>query len=89
MRKGERSWFRISHQYAYGEEGSFSFPSVPPCADLDYEVELLDYETLDEEEASPGSMIFEERLKAAEVRGGGAVSWWPSVSLLRVNNLDS
>ena len=28
--------------------GSFSFPAVPPCAELEYELELLDFDPADE-----------------------------------------
>ena len=31
-----------------GCAGSFSFPAVPPCAELEYELELLDFDPADE-----------------------------------------
>lgn len=39
MKKGEKSILRAKHHYAYGEEGSP--PKIPPCATLDFEVELF------------------------------------------------
>lgn len=44
MKIGERALLKISHTFAYGKEGSFSFPHVPPAADVLYEVELIGYE---------------------------------------------
>ncbi len=38
MRRGERCRLQVAPQYAFGERGSFSFPSVPPNADVEYEV---------------------------------------------------
>ena len=38
MRRGERCRLHVAPQYAFGERGSFSFPSVPPNADVEYEV---------------------------------------------------
>lgn len=44
MKIGERALFQVDHSLAYGKEGSFSFPNVPPAADVVYEVELIGYE---------------------------------------------
>lgn len=44
MKIGERALLHIDHTLAYGKEGSFSFPNVPPAADVLYEVELIGYE---------------------------------------------
>ena len=41
MRRGERCRLHVAPQYAFGERGSFSFPSVPPSADVEYEVPRL------------------------------------------------
>ena len=38
MRRGERCRLHVAPQYAFGDRGSFSFPSVPPNADVEYEV---------------------------------------------------
>lgn len=44
MKIGELALLHIHHTLAYGKEGSFSFPNVPPEADVIYEVELIGYE---------------------------------------------
>lgn len=44
MRSGERALLHVGWQLGYGEEGSFSFPNVPPKADLIYEVELIGFD---------------------------------------------
>lgn len=38
MLRGERCRLKVAPSYAFGQRGSFSFPSVPPNADLEYEV---------------------------------------------------
>ncbi|CAL8461943.1 g1474 [Coccomyxa elongata] len=65
MRKGERCHVRVQPKYGYGERGSFSFPNVPPHAELEYEVELVDFDPADEMK-DRGEMTYEERLEAAE-----------------------
>ncbi len=37
-------------KYGYGEAGSFSFPAVPPSAQLVYEVEFVDFEDVNTHE---------------------------------------
>ncbi|RRT47286.1 hypothetical protein BHE74_00030769 [Ensete ventricosum] len=44
MRSGERALFHVGWELGYGKEGNFSFPNVPPMADLVYEVELIGYD---------------------------------------------
>jgi FKBP-type peptidyl-prolyl cis-trans isomerase len=45
MKQGEKSWVYVTDpKYGYGDKGSFSFPSVPPKAQLVYEVELVAWE---------------------------------------------
>jgi hypothetical protein len=44
MKAGERALLRVSWELGYGKEGSFSFPNVPPMADLVYEVELIGFD---------------------------------------------
>lgn len=34
MRRGEVARLWMGPQYGYGDKGSFSFPTVPPAADL-------------------------------------------------------
>jgi FKBP-type peptidyl-prolyl cis-trans isomerase len=34
MRRGEKARIWAGPKYGYGEKGSFSFPTVPPNADL-------------------------------------------------------
>lgn len=67
MKIGERALFQIDHSLAYGKEGSFSFPNVPPAADVVYEVELIGYEE-PREGKEPGEMVVEERIEAADRR---------------------
>lgn len=44
MKAGERALLRVGYKLAYGKEGSFSFPNVPPNADVMYEAELIGFE---------------------------------------------
>lgn len=74
MCKGERAVFRMTSDYAYGEEGSFSFPHVPGGWTVEYEVELVSYEAGEEEDVR--GMVFEERVEAAEVRREGGGEGW-------------
>lgn len=67
MKRGERCNLRVAPEYGYGDQGSFSFPAVPPGAVLIYEVELLQWEAATEEKPR-SDMLFEERLEAAERR---------------------
>lgn len=49
MRVGEVARIFVHPKYGYGEKGSFSFPTVPPNADLVYELELLAFENANQE----------------------------------------
>lgn len=49
MRVGEVARVFVHPKYGYGEKGSFSFPTVPPNADLVYELELLAFENTNQE----------------------------------------
>jgi FKBP-type peptidyl-prolyl cis-trans isomerase len=44
MKSGERALLHVEWELGYGKEGSFSFPNVPPMADLLYEVELIGFD---------------------------------------------
>lgn len=44
MKSGERSLLHVGWELGYGEEGNFSFPNVPPMADIIYEVELIGFD---------------------------------------------
>lgn len=44
MKAGERALLRVGWELGYGKEGSFSFPNVPPMADIVYEVELIGFD---------------------------------------------
>ena len=44
MKSGERALLHVGWELGYGEEGNFSFPNVPPVADLVYEVELIGFD---------------------------------------------
>ncbi|GBG66625.1 hypothetical protein CBR_g66761 [Chara braunii] len=67
MRAGEKCLLRVKSDKAYGREGNFSFPHVPPDADLLYEVELVGFDIL-EEGKHRSLMTVEERCEAAEKR---------------------
>ncbi|KAF8396142.1 hypothetical protein HHK36_017755 [Tetracentron sinense] len=44
MKSGERALLQVGWELGYGKEGSFSFPNVPPMADIIYEVELIGFD---------------------------------------------
>jgi hypothetical protein len=48
MKSGEHALLHVGWELGYGEEGSFSFPNVPPMADLVYEVELIGFDDVKE-----------------------------------------
>lgn len=48
MKSGERALLHVGWELGYGKEGSFSFPNVPPMADLVYEVELIGFDDIKE-----------------------------------------
>ena len=48
MKSGERAVLHVGWELGYGEEGNFSFPNVPPKADLIYEVELIGFDEVKE-----------------------------------------
>lgn len=67
MKAGESALCHVGWQLAYGEEGNFSFPNVPPKADLIYEIEVIGFENA--KEGKPRSqMTVEERIEAADRR---------------------
>lgn len=63
MSVGESCQVAVCPEYAYGEKGNFSFPSVKPNAHIEYEIELLGITPPQEKERK--NMFFEERLEAA------------------------
>uniref|UniRef100_A0A7N0VHV2 peptidylprolyl isomerase n=1 Tax=Kalanchoe fedtschenkoi TaxID=63787 RepID=A0A7N0VHV2_KALFE len=67
MKSGERALLHVGWELGYGEEGSFSFPNVPPKAAIVYEVELLGFDETKEGKAR-GDMSVEERIGAADRR---------------------
>ncbi|KAL9675441.1 hypothetical protein QQ045_003643 [Rhodiola kirilowii] len=67
MKSGERALIHVGWELGYGEEGNFSFPNVPPKADILYEVELLGFDETKEGKAR-GDMTVEERIGAADRR---------------------
>ncbi|KAJ3696471.1 hypothetical protein LUZ61_000176 [Rhynchospora tenuis] len=67
MKSGEKALLHVGWEYGYGEEGSFSFPNVPPMADLLYEVELIGFDEVKEGKAR-SDMTVEERIEAADRR---------------------
>ncbi|KAL3611363.1 hypothetical protein D5086_002383 [Populus alba] len=67
MNAGERALLHVGWELGYGKEGSFSFPNVPPMADIIYEVELIGFDEVREGKAR-GDMTAEERIGAADRR---------------------
>ncbi|CAH9088190.1 unnamed protein product [Cuscuta europaea] len=67
MRSGERALLSVGWELAYGKDGSFSFPNVPPEANVMYEVELIGFDET-KEGKSRGDMTVEERIGAADRR---------------------
>lgn len=57
MKAGERALVRVGWELGYGEEGSFSFPNVPPMADLVYEVELIGFDETKEVSCTKYRMV--------------------------------
>lgn len=53
MKAGERALLHVGWELGYGKEGSFSFPNVPPMADIVYEVELIGFDETKEVSALP------------------------------------
>ncbi|XP_021765207.1 peptidyl-prolyl cis-trans isomerase FKBP42-like [Chenopodium quinoa] len=67
MKSGERALIHVGWELGYGKEGSFSFPNVPPMADIIYEAELIGFD--ETKEGKPRSdMTVEERIGAADRR---------------------
>lgn len=67
MKSGERALLHVGWELGYGEEGNFSFPNVPPKADIIYEVELIGFDETKEGKAR-SDMTVEERISAADRR---------------------
>lgn len=67
MKSGERALLHVGWELGYGKEGSFSFPNVPPMADILYEVELIGFDETKEGKAR-SDMTVEERIGAADRR---------------------
>ena len=69
MRVGEICHAWVSPEYGYGDDGNFSFPSIPPRATLSYSIELVDFENPNSGEGGDSSFLtYEERLEAAKRR---------------------
>ncbi|XP_023759894.1 peptidyl-prolyl cis-trans isomerase FKBP42 [Lactuca sativa] len=67
MKSGERAVLHVGWELGYGEEGNFSFPNVPPKANIIYEVELIGFDETKEGKAR-SDMTVEERISAADRR---------------------
>ncbi|KAF2293577.1 hypothetical protein GH714_002965 [Hevea brasiliensis] len=67
MKAGERALLHVGSELGYGKEGSFSFPNVPPSADIIYEIELIGFDETKEGKAR-GDMTAEERIGVADRR---------------------
>ncbi|KAM1229353.1 hypothetical protein ACFX15_039082 [Malus domestica] len=67
MKSGERALLHVGGELGYGKEESFSFPNVPPLADISYEVELIGFDETKEGKAR-SDMTVEERIGAADRR---------------------
>ena len=57
MKSGECALLHVGWELGYGKEGSFSFPNVPPMADLLYEVVLIGFD--ETKEVSCSVMVFQ------------------------------
>ncbi|KAI4384664.1 hypothetical protein MLD38_002786 [Melastoma candidum] len=67
MKSGEHALLHVGWELGYGKEGCFSFPNVPPMADIIYEVELIGFDETKEGKAR-SDMTVEERIGAADRR---------------------
>lgn len=67
MKSGERAILHVGWELGYGKEGNFSFPNVPPMADIIYEVELIGFDEVKEGKAR-SDMTVEERISSADRR---------------------
>jgi FKBP-type peptidyl-prolyl cis-trans isomerase len=67
MKSGERALVKVGWELAYGKQGNFSFPNVPPMADIIYEVELIGFDETKEGKAR-SDMTVEERIGSADRR---------------------
>ncbi|KAF6168376.1 hypothetical protein GIB67_018216 [Kingdonia uniflora] len=67
MKAGERALLHVGWELGYGKEGNFSFPNVPPTADILYEVELIGFDETKEGKAR-SDMTVEDRIGAADRR---------------------
>ncbi|WOH14677.1 hypothetical protein DCAR_0934197 [Daucus carota subsp. sativus] len=67
MKSGERALLHVGWELGYGKEGNFSFPNVPPMADIIYEVELIGFDEVKEGKAR-SDMTVEERISSADRR---------------------
>ncbi|KAL9662792.1 hypothetical protein QQ045_027626 [Rhodiola kirilowii] len=68
MKSGERALLHVSWELGYGEEGSFSFPNVPPKMDIVYEVEHRNQRSKCRPKMTVPKSIIEERIGAADRR---------------------
>ncbi|MCO5613267.1 hypothetical protein L7F22_067543 [Adiantum nelumboides] len=68
MKAGESALFHVGWELGYGKEGNFSFPNVPPKADLIFEVDLIGFEAAKEGGKLRSQMTVEERIDAADRR---------------------
>jgi len=75
MKVGEKAKFTIRSDYGYGDSGSS--PKIPAKADLNFEVELIDFTEEDDDESSDGKkqkwdMSDEEKkVEAEKLKEGG------------------
>ncbi|XP_044491876.1 peptidyl-prolyl cis-trans isomerase FKBP42-like isoform X1 [Mangifera indica] len=67
MKTGEHALLHVGWELGYGKEGSFSFPNVPPMADIIYEVVLIGFDETKEGKAR-SELTVEERIGAADRR---------------------
>jgi len=77
MRVGERALFHLPPELAYGDEGNFTFPAVPPRCHVICDLELIAARgSAAEPETLRADMLFEERLaRASEHRKRGNVAF--------------
>ncbi|RXH94050.1 hypothetical protein DVH24_016117 [Malus domestica] len=74
MKSGERALLHVGGELGSGKDESFSFPNVPPLADISYEVELIGFDETKEvahllsNGKARSDMTVEERFGAADRR---------------------
>lgn len=83
MKAGESALFHVGWELGYGEEGNFSFPNVPPKADLIYEVDLIGFEDAKEVRLCYEVFVLMEAVICFEAFTDTDINLWCRESLAR------